>query len=225
MKKVQKIIGISFFSLLAFVFLMATIGDLTGIGNVIEAFKRFKDFWSIPLAWFLDVALCIIVLVKATMIIIGIAQNKETDAKTLVKKNCALISLYFLFSVLESLFTFINGIQLIGRFDSAFAGDIVLIIFLAAGAVVAALASKQENDLTLKILGGVAYAILLISIIISLANGITGGFAIAIKIFLIFVTILGVVHVMTYDIDMDKLFKKEVPAAVEEKKEEKSDAE
>ncbi len=240
MKKVQKIIGISFFSLLAFTFLMLLVNDLIGISLVIESIKDFKNNWGFILAWLLEIALCITILVKFIMVLIGVLQEKETDAKELVKKNCALVSLYFIISALEEIFLLANLIQGVGEFDSAFASAIVLIVFQVIGAVVAALASKQEKGLMTKIFSGVAFAILLVTVILSLSSdyikivlipfylgaayGSTALFTVF-NIFMIFVAILGVIHVLTYDIDMDKLFKKEAPATVEEKKEEKSDAE
>lgn len=226
MKKVQKIIGISFFSLIAFTFFMLLVNDLIGIGDIIEAFKDFKYFWGMIITWFLEVGLCIAIIVKSIMTMVGVLQEKETDAKTLAKKNCFLISLYFLISVVGGIFTLINLTQLAGGYDSAFTRAIVLIVFQAIGAVVAFLATLNwEKDLMTKILGGAAYAILFVALILTASNGV-GGFLVAYIIFMFFVNILGVIHVLTYDIDMDKLFKKEAPAAVEEKKEEeKSDAE
>lgn len=239
MKKVQKIIGISFFSLIAFTFLMLLVNDLIGMNLVIESFKDFGQNWGFILAWVLEIALCVTILVKFIMTLIGILQEKETDAKALVKKNLSLISLYFIFSALEEIFVLANLIQGVGEFDSAFASAIVLIIFQVIGAVITALACKQEKELMIKIFSGIAYAILLVTVILSLSSdyikivlipfylgaayGSTALFTVF-NVFMIFVTILGVFHALTYDVNFDKLLKtQEAPAAVEEQKEEKKE--
>lgn len=220
MKKIQKIIGISFFSLIALTFFMLFVNDLTGIGDIIDAFQEFGQLWGIILTWFLEIGLCVAILVKSIMTIIGIVQDKEKDAKVLVKKNCFLLFLYFAISVVGGIFTLINLAQL--GANSGLARPIVLIVFQALGAVAAFLVTLNwEKDSMYKILGGAAYAILFVALILTASNGVRG-FLVAYIVFMFFVNILGVFHVLTYDVNFDKFFKiQEAPAAVEEKKEEK----
>lgn len=226
MKKTQKIIGLSFFGLIAFTFFMLFVNSLTQMGNMIDSFHYFGQSWGFIISWFLETGLSVTILVLSIMTLIGMLQGKEKDAKALVKKNYFDLFLYFVISVFGGIFTLINTIQLAGGYDYTFTKVIVLIIFEIAGAVLALLASiKRGNEKTIKRLGSAAYAILFVTLVFTASNGIKG-FLIACIIFMFLVNILGLFHALTYDINFKNLFKEqEAPVAVEEKKEEQVEEE
>ncbi len=225
MKKPQKIIGLSFFSLIAFTFFMLFVNCLTQMGNMIDSFHYFSQSWGFIISWFLETGLSVTILVLSIMTLIGMLQRKEKDTKALVKKNYFYLFLFFTVYVVANIFTLINTIQVASGYDYTFTKVIVLIVFLIAGAVLALLANLKQKDKLSKILGSIAYGILFVSLIFIASNG-AKGFDVALIIFMFLVNILGLFHALTYDIDFKNLFKEqEAPVAVEEKKEEQIEEE
>lgn len=220
MKKTQKIISLSFFSLIALTFFMLFVNCIAEMGTIIDSFHYFGDYWGVIIAWFLETGLSITILVMSIMSLMGILQEKETDAKKLVKKNYFFLFLYFVVSVVGGIFTLINAIQSAGGYNYIFTKVIVLIVFEIAGAVLAILAcTKDKKESLSKKLGGSAYSILFITLVFTASSGIKG-FIIVFFVFMFLVNIFGAFHALTYHVDFNNLFKKqETSAPVEEIKE------
>lgn len=206
MKKPQKIIGISFFSLLALTFFMLFINDIAAIGDVIDYFHYFKEVWGYIISWFLELALSITIIVISVLTLVPFLQNKEVEEKKLWKNNNLLLGTYLAVSVLAGIFVLINVSQIA---SGNLAKPIVLIVFQALGAIAFFLAIFQwEKMLINKIIAGIGYILLFTSLVISCSNGLSG-FAIVFAIFMFLTIIVGAIHIGTYDVDLSKFLKLE----------------
>ncbi len=202
MKNLKKILSITFFSLLLFTFFLMLIGDIASIGDVIDAFSQFDYTWSSIFSWFIELGVSIYIFVMSLLTLINILTNKENDQKVLIKKNCLYLAIYLATCVVSGILVLIHASGF--GVPTNLALPIVLIVFEAISCITLFIStSKFENSLINKILNGIGYGTLFIVLILSASSGSPRGIGVAVIVFLFFVNIVGVAHIVIGSIDFE----------------------
>lgn len=203
MKKLQKILSITFFGLLVFTFFLLLIGDLINIGTIIDRFSYFQYNWSIIFSWFIELGLSISIFVLSLLKLIHLLSNKEDgNPKESVKNGCLYFAIYVAACIVSEILVIINASSF-GSINNL-ASLIVIIVFQAISCITLFLStSKFENDLVNKVLCGIGYGTLFVSLIINAAYGAPTGLALAFTIFMFITTIVGIANFIICSFDFE----------------------
>ena len=214
MKKLSKSLAIAFFGLLTLTFFMLFISSLVSIGDVIDLFDYMELTWSSFVAWLLELALSVVVLVFSIKMLVQLIKEKEVKEKHDVKLACLLLGVYLAVLFVEQLIVIIHY-STIGSIDLG-GTAIPLMVFEVIGAVAFGLMLKKwDKSMIEKIIAGVGFIFLFVTLIMLCSNA--SGFTVAFLVFMIIATLVGAAYVELYDVDFKKVFAPEHQAKPEEK--------
>ena len=214
MKKLSKSLAIAFFGLLTLTFFMLFISSLVSIGDVIDLFDYMELTWSSFVAWLLELALSVVVLVFSIKMLVHLIKEKEIKERQDVKLASALLIAYLGVLFVGQLLIIIHY-STIGSIDLG-GTAIPLMVFEVIGAVAFGLMLKKwDKPMIEKIIAGVGFIFLFVTLIMLCSNA--SGFIIAFLVFMIIATLVGAAYVELYDVDFKKVFAPEHPAKSEEK--------
>jgi len=204
MKRLQKNISITFFSLLSLSFFLMLFG-------VIEAaFDHFDNHWYHYIAFVLEIGLSITIFVLALITLISILRKKETDSQKLFKKNCLYLAITFAAFIAIEFFTLIEVLDYAESSSSGLISvdltfPIIFILVQSIGCITLFLAtSKYENMTINKVFAGIGYVSLFISLILVIANiGTPSILLLAFIIIALFNNIVGAIQIITCGMDQE----------------------
>ena len=219
MKKLSKSLAIAFFGLLTLTFFMLFISSLVSIGDVIDLFDYMELTWSSFVAWLLELALSVVVLVFSIKMLVHLIKEKEIKERQDVKLASALLIAYLGVLFVGQLLIIIHY-STIGSIDLG-GTAIPLMVFEVIGAVAFGLMLKKwDKPMIEKIIAGVGFILLFVTLIMLCSTA--SGFTVAFLVFMIIATLVGAAYVELYDVDFKKVFAPEHPAKSEEKEDKPS---
>lgn len=219
MKKTQKVIGASFFSLVAVTFLFSLVCHLIDIESIIILFQDIKNTWSTLVIWLLEVVLAIMMICKSMYALVRLRKNKTKGTAELVKKNGSLLSCFFSYLLIEGVYTLFLTYYLTKEFDVL--SNLEAILFLAIEVIATLFALIVSLNGKCKILGCTSYAFLFVMLIIAVTKVKPTGYQLPYTILMFLVSVLGFIQIAASDVSVEKSSKKKKERpAIEENKEE-----